>query len=103
MMQSRDFVLDPLRQGTHDDEGAAAEVCELLRVGVMALEPVGDALQEPITGVPSEGVVDDAQVLDVEPGPLEPRQALSAALEQAAQALAEQRALGESGQRLEVR
>ena len=85
------------------DEGSAAEMRELLGVGEMPLEPVRHALQEPIAGVPSEGVVDDAQVFDVEHGHREPRQAVGAALEQTAQALAEQRALGEPRQRLEIR
>src|ERR1700730_6221003 len=52
--------------------------------------------------MPSKGIIDDAQMVDIEYGDCEPWQALRPPREQAAEALAEQGALGEAGERLEV-
>ena len=69
----------------------------------MGLEPIRDTLQQTIAGVPPEGIVDDAQVGDIEHRYLETRQTVGAAHQQPTQPLAEQRTLGKARQRLEIR
>src|SRR5205814_295974 len=76
---------------------------ELLGVGEVGLEPIRDTLQQTIAGVPPEGIVDDAQVGDIEHRYLETRQTVGAAHQQPTQPLAEQRTLGKARQRLEIR
>ena len=75
---------------------------QLLGVGKECLEPIRHTLQQPIARVPPEGVVDDAQMVDVEHHDRERRQAIGAARQQSVQPLAEQRPLGEAGQRFEI-
>jgi len=72
---------------------SAAQVCKLLGVREVRLEPIRHTLQQAIARVPPEGIIDDAQVGDIEHGYLKTRQAVSAARQQPTQALAEQRAL----------
>ncbi len=94
-----------LRARVPQDHGeiSGTEIGELLRAVDGLLQPVRDLLEQEIADVPSLGVVDHAQVFDVEhgdggwPGVLfEPR-------EVAGQALAEQVVLREAGQAIVVR
>ena len=68
----------------------------------MALQPIRDLLQQQVTRVTAEGIVDARKLLDVEhrhrgcPAPAD------ACLERPHQALTEQPALGEPGERIEV-
>jgi len=77
-------------------------VCKLLGVREVRLEPIRHTLQQAIARVPPEGIIDDAQVGDIEHGYLKTRQAVMAARQQPTQALAEQRALGKARQWLEI-
>src|ERR1700730_11640329 len=87
----------------HAHKGSAAQVGQLLGVREVRFEPIRDTLQQAIARVSPEGIIDDAQVGDIEYRYLKTRQAISAARQQPTQAFAEERTLGKAGQRLEIR
>ncbi len=102
LVEAVQLVLGVLSQGGDGNERTAAQMCQAIRVGTVGLQAVGNYLEKPVAGVPSEGVVDHAQVIDVEDLDGQLRQALGSPNQQPAQALAEQRPLGQSRQRIEI-
>jgi hypothetical protein len=77
-------------------------MCELLAVGKVTFQPVRHALQQPISRVAAELVVDHREMVDVEDRDREARETGDPAYQKPAQALAEQRPLGQARQRFEV-
>ena len=91
-------------RGLHDEtESAATEVREQFGRVQMALEAVGDLLQQQVAGMPAEGIVEGREVLDVEHRDRRRTAPADARFERPHQAFAEQAALGEASQRIEVR
>ncbi len=72
------------------------------RIGTVILEPVRDALQEAVARMPAVRVVDHTQMIDVEDTDGEPGQLVATTGQQPSQALTEQGALGQAGERIEV-
>jgi hypothetical protein len=79
VMQGARLIFGLLRHGAHADERAAAQVRKLLRVRILPFQAIRHALQQPISRMAAEGIIDDAQVIDVEDRQRKPRQALRAA------------------------
>jgi hypothetical protein len=90
--------------GLHDHgEGAGAEVRQPLGGIRMALEPIGNLLEQQVAGVTAERIVDGREVFDVEHGHRRRTAAADARFQRADQAIAEQAALGEAGERVVIR
>src|SRR5688500_979787 len=68
----------------------------------MALETVGDLLEKQVARMPSEGIIETRELLDVEHRHRRRSAAAEAWLECPHQALAEKPAFGETGQRIEI-
>ena len=102
IVQGAELGLEVLRQGVHAYEGASTQVGQLFGIREVGFQTIRDALQQPIPGVAPQGVVDHAQVRKIEHRHRQARQALGAAGQEPAESLAEQRAFGQSRQRLEI-
>ncbi len=74
----------------HHGERSAADVRQLLAGLEAALQTVRDVLQQQVAGMPAEGIVDDAQLLDVDDRHGVASAPLRRVAEQARQAIAEQ-------------
>ena len=78
-MQCSQFAGVVFSQGVQAGKGPAPQVGDVLGVREARLQPIRDALQEPIAAVPAERVVDDTQVRDVEHGHRKTRRTAAAA------------------------
>src|SRR6185369_5334373 len=84
-------------------ERTAAEVAETIVVIELVFYALRHFLQEQVADVTTEAVVDVAQAIHIERDNDRPRGGTEAADQQLIEALAEQRALREAGQRIEIR
>src|SRR6185437_873352 len=83
-------------------ERAAAEVRQMLRVLEPPLETVGEQLQKLIAAVAAEGVIDGAEILQVEHRDRVLRAGAAGLLEYPAESLAEEGALRQTRQHVEI-
>ncbi len=89
-----------LRQHYH--EGAAAHVTDSLVIVHVVFEAIGHALQQQISDMAPEAVIDVAEMNDVERDDRRRALRARALLQQRVKTLAHQRSLGETGQLVEI-
>ncbi len=101
-MQSAQLRLWVLSQVSDSRERAAAQMGEPLGVRPACLEAIGDGLQEAIGDGAPKRVIDDAQVINIKHRHGKLRRAADSRHQQACDALAEQRSLGQTREGIEI-